>query len=132
MAAETPFSISGNLTFPPDVGQPNVPIPFTGSGTFKSRPADVLNLTGSGTQSINFGSIPTVGAKAILIEVDADTTGAKAPVNLEINGGGAPTYVELSPGGMFMYFNPAPLAGVASIDIVHTTDNCVRVWILGD
>lgn len=127
-AANTPFSFSGSLVMPPDTGQPNATISFSGSGSFKSRADSVLNLEGSGSVSISFGTTPAEGAKAILIEVDTNSTGE--PVLVTVNGANEGD-IEISPGGFMVISNPVPVAGITSLAIAHTTDNVVRVWVLG-
>lgn len=126
----TPFSWNGVLNLPPDTGQPIQSIEFGGSAQFDGRATAVLKLTGSGTHSVCFGTV-AAGAKGILVEVDADSTGLLSPVNIQVNGGGAPGQMEVSPGGFWAYFNPSPVAGITSMDIVYTSDATVRVWILG-
>lgn len=126
-----PYLLSGTLEFPPDTGAPNLPIALSGSGTFLSRPADVLNLTGSGTASVNMGSIPAAGAKVVLIEVDPDPTALKAPIIVRVNSsltGG----IEIAPGGCALIHNPKPTAGITDLDIVYTSANTVRYWLMGD
>jgi hypothetical protein len=127
-----PYTISGTLTFPPDTGAANLPIAFSGSGQFTSRPADVLNLTGTGTEPLNLGTIPAAGAKAVLIEVDPDTNPpTKTPVIIKVNGS-ATGGIEIAPGGCALIHNPSPVAGITALDAVYTSANVVRYWILGD
>jgi hypothetical protein len=131
MAADTPFTLSGALALPPDTGQPQVSIPFSGSQNFKTKASGVFNLTGAGTQAVDFGTIPAAGIKALLVEVDPDASGSLAAIILAINGS-ATGKIEVTPGGFLAYFNPAPAAGITALDLEHTTANCVRVWLLGD
>ncbi len=128
--AQSPYAFSGTLSFPPDSGLPNVDITFSASGNFKSRPADILELTGTGSKSVNFGTVPIAGAKAILIEVDADSTGLKTPVLVKVNSS-VTGKIEIAPGGFVAICNPVPVAGISALDIEHTSDNTVRIWILG-
>lgn len=125
--ATAPFIITGNLNFPPSTGLPNIDIPFSGQSTFTQKGNDRLVLTGSGTHSVDLGSISTLGLKgwAALHEDD----GAAAPINIRINSGTDDR--EISRGGFELYFNPSPASGLLSLDIVHTTDVCVRVWYFG-
>jgi len=129
--ATAPYTVNGTLDFPPDVGAPNLPIVFSGSGQFRSRPADILNLVGAGTQSVSFGTVPAAGAKIILVEVDPDATNTKTPVFVKINGS-ATGKIEVAPGGCMLIHNPKPVAGVASMDIEFSSDNTVRFWLMGD
>jgi hypothetical protein len=130
MAVSTPFTFSGSLTLPPDAGQPQTPLPFSGSANFKSKAEVQLDLVGSGSKIINFGTISAAGAKAILVEVEPDSTATKTPILLSINSS-VTGKVEVSPGGFAAVFNPNPVAGIAAVTVEHTSDNCVRIWLLG-
>lgn len=132
MAATASSTISGSLALPPDTGQPQCTIPFSVTQNFVGREASVLNLTGSGTKSVDFGTIASPGVKGMLIEVDPDSSGSLAPINVQINGAGAPGSVEIAPGGFWAYANPNPVSGIVSLDIAYTTAACVRIWLLGD
>lgn len=126
-----PYTLNGTLDFPPDVGAPNLPIVFSGSGQFKSRPADVLNLTGSGSRVVNMGTIVVAGAKLVLIEVDPDATNTKLPILVAVNGS-ATGKLEIAPGGCLLFHNPKPVASITALTIEHTSDNTVRFWLMGD
>ena len=129
MATPIPFQISGQLTFPPDDGEANCDHPFSLSSSFDSSAVFKYELTGAGTKSVDFGSIDTTGAKAILIEIATDAT---APVMVQFNGGGAPGQVELSAGGILAIASPVPtVSGVLSMDLVYTAAATVRVRVLG-
>lgn len=132
MAAQVPFTSSVTASFPTDAGKSPVDHDNTVAGTFESKVDLDLVLTGSGTQTVDFGSIATNGAKVVQIEVDPDSSPAAAPVNVQFNGAGAPGNIEISPGGHMNITNPNPTAGgILSMDIVHTTNACVHVRILG-
>jgi hypothetical protein len=124
-----PFSLNGTLTIPSDLGQPNVALLFAASGQFTSKEETVLNLTGSGTKTVSFGSIPGAGAKVVLIKVDAAT--GLQPVLVKINSSSSGE-IEIAPGGFAVICNPTPSAGVTAIDILYTSANTVRVTLLGD
>jgi len=124
----TPFTVSGSLSLPPDTGQPVAPIPFSLSGVFDSKECMELTLVGAGTQSVCFGTVIAPGAKLILIKVDADP--AAAPINVQINGS-VTGQVEIAQGGFAVVGNPAPVAGIVSLDVVYTTNNKVRIVVLG-
>lgn len=126
-----PYTLNGTLDFPPDVGAPNLPIVFSGSGQFKSRPADVLNLVGSGSKIVNMGTIAPAGTKLVLIEVDPDSTNTKLPILVVVNGS-ATGKIEVAPGGCMLVHNPKPVAGITALTIEYTTDNTVRFWLMGD
>lgn len=120
----TPFSFSGSLVYPPDAGQPNATRAFSQSGNFTVKAEFDYDLSGAGSQTVDFGSV--ADAKAILIEVASD---AAAPVNLRFNGG--TDDIEVSAGGFFCLASPAPSTGVTALSIVHTDAAKVNVRILG-
>jgi hypothetical protein len=122
-----PFTISGSLVFAPDSGQPQATQPFSTASTFESKTEQELNISGAGSQVISFGTLGSPGAKALLIEVDASSTGA--PINVNVNGG--TDDLEISPGGFLALGSPAPVTGITSITIVSTTANKVRIRVLG-
>lgn len=131
MAASAPFIYSAVLEYPPDVGAANARIPIGLSGQFASEASFVLNLVGAGTQVVDFGTITPDGAKLVSIEVDAAPSPA-APVNVRFNAGDVTGQVEISPGGFLTIGSPLPTAaGLLALSLVHTTDLCVRVRILG-
>ncbi len=126
--ASTPFTFDGKLTLPPDAGQPQTPLPFSGSAQFKSKAAVQLDLSGSGSQDVNFGTIPAAGAKAVLIEVEPSSTAA--PILVAVNGS-ASGKIEVSPGGFVAIFNPNPVDGIVELTVEYTSENTVRIWLLG-
>lgn len=124
----TPFTITGSLNLPGDAGLPAEAIPVSATGSFLSEEKSVLNLTGAGTRAVDAGTLPANGAKAVLIKVAAGT--GVSPILLRINGS-VTGKVEIAAGGVFLVSNPAPAAGITSIDIEHLTACTVRVWVLG-
>lgn len=130
MAVQVPFTFSGVLTFPPDDGEAAADRPFSVADYFQSKAEYKYELSGAGSIDVNFGTIQTAGAKAILIEVLPDSSPSAAPINVTINGG-TDTW-EISPGGFMAFASPTPtVAGVLSMNIAHTTSNTVRVRLLG-
>ena len=119
----TAFSLQGTFDYPPDDGQPVAQRAFSQSGNFTSKVEVTLELTGAGTQVVDFGTI--TGVLAFLIEVDPT---AQAPVNLLINGG-AP--IEVAAAGFMAYSNPVPGSPITSLSVVHTQDARVQVRLLG-
>lgn len=129
--ATTPYQLTASVTFAPDTGAPVIAPTASGSGQFTSRSDGILNLTGSGTQVVPLGTIPSAGAKVLQIEVDPDTNpSSRTPIIVKFNGAG--TGVEVAPGGSVQIHNPKPVAGTASLSIDYTSDNVVRFWLLGD
>jgi len=125
----TQFTISGALSLPPDAGQPLASIPFNGAGSFSSKVDLELNLTGSGSKDVDLGSVEAPGAKCVLIEVDSNAL--SEPINVRFNGGSDTGQLEIAPGGFLAYSNPVPTGGITAITIVYTTDNRVRLRVLG-
>lgn len=124
-----PFTLQGSLILPPDTGQPNTTIPFALASAFDGDCSYVLNLLGSATKVIDFGSLAAPGLKGFLLEVDPSSTAA--PINVRVNGGAALGQWEVSPGGFLAYGSPSPVTGITSMDIVYTTNVTVRLWLLG-
>lgn len=125
----TNFLLSGALELPPDAGQPVAQVPFSGAGSFQSKAEVELNILGAGSTLVPFGTIGAPGAKAVLVEVDSNSSGD--PVNLRFNGAGVAGQLELAPGGILAFFNPTPVTGLTAMEIVSTTANRVRVRVLG-
>jgi hypothetical protein len=124
----TPFAIAAALQLPGDSGLPPDPIPFNVSSSFASEADVILQLTGTGTQVVGFGSVVAPGAKCIGIKVDPGTS--VQPVIATFNGSSTGG-LELSSGAMLLYANPNPSAGVTSMSLAYTTSCTVRVWVLG-
>lgn len=127
MAAK-PYTLSAAVTLPPDDGQPIATRDLIASGSFTHKVESELVLPASGTRVIDFGTIPSTGAKLVMVEYPL-TTVADAPINLLLNGGivGIP----LSPGGGAILSSPTPTgAGITALSIVHTTTGTVKVTLL--
>ena len=132
MSGPSPFSYNATLQYPPDVGAPTSSIPVAMAGNFESSASFVFKLEGAGEQVVDLGTIAPEGCKLLSIEVDADPSPAAAAVMVQFNGGGVPGQVELAPGGFMTVGSPIPTtAGITSLSLVHTTNLCVRVRILG-
>ncbi len=123
----TPYSIAASLNLPGDTTLPAQPIPAIISGFFTSEASAVLNLTGSGTKSVDMGTVGSPGAKVLLVKVDPGVSVSPVQITLDE----ADTPFELSAGGFFLYANPTPAVGITSLDVAHTTACVVRVWVLG-
>lgn len=124
-ASANPFVLQGTLSYPPDVGQQPVGIPFALSGSYNTLADLRLEMTGPVTEVVPFGSVD--GVKVMLIEYEV-TPGA-APIQLNVNSG--TDDIELTPGGFWAYGNPNPVAGITALSIVCTADAVVRVRLLG-
>lgn len=122
-----PFTATGALTFPPDDGEAAVDRPFSVSGSFTSKVEMVCNLVGIGSEAVDFGTIATTGAKAVMVKVDI---GATDPVLVLFNG--STDSMQVSAGGMLLTVNPVPTsAGILSMVLAHTASAVVRVVLLG-
>jgi hypothetical protein len=125
----TPYTFQGALNLPGDTGLVAESIPFNFSSAFGSKIIDGLQLAGSGTFVVNFGTIASPGAKFIAIRVEPDV--AAAPVNLRWNGGGSSGQVEVAPGGFLILASPTPVAGITALSLVYTTNVTVSIWGFG-
>lgn len=124
----TPFALVASLQLPGDSGLPVDPIPFNVSSAFTSEADVVLNLTGTGTKSVPFGSIGGAGALGVFIKVDPSASAQ--PIQVKVNGSST-GLLEISPGGCLCYMNPNPTAGITQLDIVYPTSCVVKCWVLG-
>src|SRR5690606_37990795 len=127
MAAK-PFTVQTLATLPPDDGQPVGNYDYTSSGTFIHKSDQELVLTGSGTQEVSFGSIPSSGAKLLFIEYPQESA-SNAVIELLING--SEDGIPLFPGGCVVMSNPSPSgAGITALSLVHTAAATVKVLAL--
>lgn len=122
----TAYTYSGQLNYPPDSGQPAADRAFSISGNFDAKSVVELELTGAGTQVVDFGSIAAPGAAVVLVKHDADASGS--PIQLRFNGGSDD--IELAPGGFLAYSSPVPATGITALSVIHTAVAHVRIWIL--
>jgi hypothetical protein len=122
-----PFAFAGSFQLPGDQGLPPDQIAINMSSTFDSENKQVLNLSGSGTKTIPFGTVGLAGLKGLLIKVDANPNGQ--PVLITVNAGTAP--IEVSPGGFIAVGSPSPAAGITSLSVTWTSAAIVRIWALG-
>ena len=127
MATTNAIVIQGTVQFPPDEGQPAVPVPFGLSSSYSSVVDSKLVMVGSGSQVVPFGTVGSPGAKAMLVEYEQQV--GAPPVQLRINGGS--DNLELSPGGFICLGSPAPAVGITSLTIVRTADATIRVRLFG-
>jgi hypothetical protein len=123
----SPFAFAGTLQIPSDPSLPPDGIPVNMQGQFSSENTQILNLTGSGSKTVPFGTIGSAGLNGLLIRVDPNAT--SQPINVTVNGGSMP--IEISPGGFLSFGSPNPATGITSISIAYTSNNVVRIWALG-
>jgi hypothetical protein len=128
MSTAQPVAFAGAFQLAADQSLPQDPLPFNYLGTYLALVADLMNQGGAGSVAIPFGTIGAPGCKGLLIRYDAQPAPAAA-VMLRLNGG--VTDVELTPGSLFIYFNPAPLAGITAAQLTFTAACQLRVWVLG-
>lgn len=123
---QQPFTVSVTLQLPPD-GQAAAPVQFDFSSVASSYTTYKLQLTGSGSKLLDFGTLPITGAKLIFLKVD-DAQGV-APVTVTINGNVVGE--EVTAGGAKLCVSPSPATGITSMTLVWGADTSVRVWVLG-
>lgn len=127
MAAK-PFTVQIAVTLPPDDGQPVGAQGYDSAGTFTHKSEQELILSGSGTQVVSFGTIPSTGAKLLFIEYPQEST-SNAVINMRING--SSDNVPLFPGGSMLLSAPTPTGtGITSLSLVYTAAATVRVLAL--
>lgn len=127
MAAK-PYTLSAAVTLPPDDGQPIATRDLIASGTFTHKVELELILDAAGTEVVPFGTIPSTGAKLVMVEYPV-TLPADAVINLLVNGG--VVGIPISPGGGAILSSPIPAgAGITALSIVHTTTGTVKVTLL--
>ena len=127
MAVE-PFSLQASVTLAPDDGQPNAILDFSFTGQFSSKMTQKLELSGTGTHAVGFGTIAAPGVKAVFLEYLNNAASGLQPVMLTVNGG--TDDIEVSPGGCWIYCNPNAVAGITSLSIAHTSSATIRVTLL--
>ena len=124
----TPFTLETMLSLPGTPGLPIDPIAFQAALQYNSKAEYEYNLpAGSGTQVVNFGTMPAAGAKAVLLYYEP--LQAAPVVAVTINGGNQP--LELSNGGFLSFCSPVPAAGITAMTLAYTGAGRVRVWLLG-
>ncbi len=113
---------------PEGANLPAEPLPFALASQYTSRVEYELDLpVAAGTITLDFGTLPAAGAKAIMVLYDAQASAA--PVEFSFNASATP--LELSQGGFIILASPTPVAGVTSMSVDHTTTGHLRIWILG-
>jgi hypothetical protein len=127
MAAK-PYTLNALVTLPPDDGQPIASLDLTASGSFTHKVELELVMDAAGDEVVPFGSIPSTGAKLVMVEYPV-TSSADAPIGITINGGDEP--ILISAGGGIILSSPTPTgAGIVSMSINHTTTGTVKVTLL--
>jgi len=125
----TPVTFTGTLQYPSDLSLPPDQVPFNAATTITSaQPDQVLNVTGSGTQAVPFGTVGAPGAKLVAVRYDPQTGGL--PILLHFNGDTTHP-IELTPGGFIMFISPNPAEGITALSFDYTAACQVKVWILG-
>lgn len=124
----TPFSLQATLSLPGTPGLPVDAIVFSMAAQYDSKAEFEYNLpSGSGTKVVDFGTMPALGAKAIVVHYEPLAAGPV--IALTINGGTQP--LELTPGGMFVFASPTPAVGITAMTLAFTAAGRLRVWLLG-
>ena len=127
MAAK-PYTLNVVATLPPDDGQPAGTRDLIASGSFTHKVESELVIPGAATTVVNFGTIPSTGAKLVVVEYPV-TTPSDPPINLLLNGG--VVGIPISAGGGAVLSSPNPTgAGITSMSIVTTGGGTVKVTLL--
>lgn len=121
-----PITVTLTLEAPPDEGLPPEELTFTSTMTVESKNIQRFKFTGSGTKSLDFGTIGAAGAKFLFVGVDTGV--GAAPILCQVNGGDLVGAEEISPGGWKQLTSPSPVDGVTSLLITYTASVTVRVW----
>ena len=126
MTISSPFVVTVTLAVPPDVGEAiGDPVEFSYSGSCTSIVRQKLELTGSGTRTLDMGTLPVGGAKLVLIRQLAGDD----PITVCVNGGTEP--VPIGSSGAWLLVSPVPDGGVADVALAYSSAATVSVWILG-
>ena len=127
MAAK-PYTLNAIVTLPPDDGQPIGSRDLVASGNFTHKQEAELVIQGAATTVVGFGTIPSTGAKLMMVEYP-QTLVTDAPINLLLNGG--VVGIPISPTGGAILSSPSPTgAGITSLSIVTTAAATVKVTLL--
>jgi hypothetical protein len=95
------------------------------------EPGLAIPLTGVQTYNVDLAMIPSNGAQAWMVRVDAlDASGAvaAAPVRVNFTPGG---YRYVSPGGWLVEAAPKTGVGVTALQLVSTANALVHVTVFG-
>ena len=124
----TPFTAQAILNLPGTPGLAADPISFLLSSQYDSKAEFEYKLpAGSGSKTVDFGTMPSAGAKLVLAYYEP--ANAAPPIAITLNGGNQP--LELTSGGTFLFCSPTPAAGITSMSLAYTGAGRVRVWLLG-
>ncbi len=124
----TPFALEGKLLLPGSPGLPQDPIPYALLAQYDSKAEfEYLLPASSGSKTVDFGTMPDAGCKAMLVVYEPNSS--SPVILLTLNGGDEP--VELAAGGFLAFGSPVPAAGITSLAIAYTGPGRVRVWLLG-
>ena len=116
-----PFSVQVQVSRAPASGSPLVADPLLSVvGSVTQISDDRYVLTGTGSRSIDFGTLYSPGAKFVLVHHEQGTD----PITM-FSGG-----VALPPGGIFLVAANSD-TGMAELDIDYTTDCVVRCRVMG-
>ena len=127
MAAK-PYTFSAQATLPPDDGQPVGIRDLAASGSFTHKQESELVIAGAGTTVVGFGTIPSTGAKLVLVEYPV-TTPSDPPITVVVNG--STPGIPVSAGGGIAISSPNPSgSGITALSLVATGAGTVKVTLL--
>lgn len=126
----TPFSVESKIVAPPVSGQPECPVPLAMAAAYDHRTFQHLEQSGSGSKTVDLGSLGPNGAKLLVIQIEPDASPAAQPILIAINS--ATPGIELAPGGFLVLASPKPTtAGALTLAITRTTSMKCNIWAFG-
>lgn len=125
----SPITALLTLTVPPDDGLPPDDLPFVMTTSYEQRSIQTLRLQGAGSKQVDFGTIGGAGAKFLVIALNAGV--GVPPIVCRYNGGGSSGSTEISPGGFTCHASPGPVNGITALEVFHTSNATVKIWIFG-
>ena len=133
MASTLPVVVTLDLKGPPIEGQPDVELPLALSLYYSHSASFRLSETGTGTKTVDLGSLGTnagPGAKLVVVAISPDTSQAAQPVLIGFEST-APS-LEVSPGGFVCVASPKPTtAGVLTLKLAWAASFTGYVWVMG-
>ena len=124
-----PVQVALTVIAPPDIGLPPDELPFTVTLAVEQKSIQRLLFTGTGSKTIDFGTIGGVGAKLVLVALETGV--GVLPITCRYNGGGSSGSKEISPGGYELLVSPNPVVGITSLEIFYESTAAVKVWVFG-
>lgn len=120
---------------PQTQGAESCPVPVKFLTQFSHSVFTRYNLTGSGSKTVDLGSIGDDGngAKALIVKVSKPPVNPNAaqPITIEVNGSST-GFIEIAPEGMVVFGSSNPTTqGLLGLTLNHTTNIIVELWVYG-